>query len=233
MVHGNSSPPGDSSTEDLLHDNEGNSCNESGGSADSPALSRSSSFVSSSSWLSEDWDFTPLDRLTMFDVLDNLALPQRLEKINKTLNLKKHRDKVKEQYVKQKQRVIMKRDQELDKLKAKYTKGLDELIVRWNDTRVGFGSYVGKAVMLTSFIGSLSPGKDIICCWRFEYLHYRIFGRRIPVSLCLHSFCQKLTFEFRDWMHVWYSLQLVYFMPLRYYTYHKMGYHYFLADLVR
>lgn len=32
-------------------------------------------------------------------------------------------------------------------------------------------------------------------------------------------------------MHVWYSAQLAYFLPLRYITYHKKGYHYFLADL--
>ena len=31
--------------------------------------------------------------------------------------------------------------------------------------------------------------------------------------------------------HYWYSLQLLYFMPIRWYTYHKKGYHYFLADL--
>jgi hypothetical protein len=35
----------------------------------------------------------------------------------------------------------------------------------------------------------------------------------------------------REWVHIWYSLQLLYFMPVRYYTYHKRGYHYFLADL--
>ena len=27
------------------------------------------------------------------------------------------------------------------------------------------------------------------------------------------------------------EIQIFYFMPLRYYTYHKKGYHYFLADL--
>lgn len=30
---------------------------------------------------------------------------------------------------------------------------------------------------------------------------------------------------------MWYTLQMAIFMPLRYYTYHKRGYHYFLADL--
>ena len=127
------------SKDDLFQDIDPHSSNESLGSSTPPGLSRSSSFHSSSSWLSdvvEDWDFTPLDKLTMFDVLDNLALPQRLEKINKTLNLKKHREKVRAEYAKQKERVIKRTDKEFDKLKAKYTKGLDELIVRWNDTAV-------------------------------------------------------------------------------------------------
>lgn len=127
------------SREDLIQDMDPNSSNESIGYNTPPGLSRSSSFHSSSSWLSEvveDWDFTPLDKLTMFDVLDNLALPQRLEKINKTLNLKKHREKVRAEYAKQKERVMKRTDQELDRLKAKYTKGLDELIGRWNDTAV-------------------------------------------------------------------------------------------------
>lgn len=35
----------------------------------------------------------------------------------------------------------------------------------------------------------------------------------------------------REWMHVYYSLQMLYFMPIRYYTYRKVGYSYFLADL--
>lgn len=32
-------------------------------------------------------------------------------------------------------------------------------------------------------------------------------------------------------MHIWYTLQLAWFLPLRYYQYHQKGYHYFLADL--
>lgn len=34
-----------------------------------------------------------------------------------------------------------------------------------------------------------------------------------------------------DYFPHWYTAQLLYFMPVRYYTYHKKGYHYFLADL--
>ncbi len=34
-----------------------------------------------------------------------------------------------------------------------------------------------------------------------------------------------------QYMHLWYSVQILYFMPIRFYTYHKRGYHYFIADL--
>jgi len=34
-----------------------------------------------------------------------------------------------------------------------------------------------------------------------------------------------------EYFHYWYTAQLLYFMPLRWYTYQKRGYHYFLADL--
>jgi hypothetical protein len=34
-----------------------------------------------------------------------------------------------------------------------------------------------------------------------------------------------------EYFYYWYTLQLAYFMPIRYFTYHAKGYHYFLADL--
>ncbi|KAI5808772.1 hypothetical protein DFH27DRAFT_598380 [Peziza echinospora] len=193
MAEDNSSPA--SSMEDLIPETELLSSNESAG--DSPKLSRSSSFASTAQWLNDDWEFTPLDKLTVFDVLDNLALPQRLEKINKSLNLKKHRDKVKAQYEKQKERVKKRTDEELEKFKTKYTKGLDDLIVQWNDTRAI------SAREKISFVVGVS-------------------------NIFITGF---LVGGYPDWIHIWYSLQLVYFMPIRYYSYHKMGYHYFLADL--
>jgi hypothetical protein len=52
----------------------------------SPRLSRNPSFSGSSSY-QEDWEaFTPLDRLTVFDLLDNFALPQQLEKLQRNLS---------------------------------------------------------------------------------------------------------------------------------------------------
>ena len=52
-------------------------------SSGSPRLSRNPSFTNSSSY-QEDWEvLTPLDKLTVFDLLDNFALPARIEKWQK------------------------------------------------------------------------------------------------------------------------------------------------------
>jgi hypothetical protein len=60
-------------------------------------LSRNPSFSNSSSY-QEDWEvLTPLDKLTVFDILDNFALPQQIEKWQRrvsaqTEKVKKQRD---------------------------------------------------------------------------------------------------------------------------------------------
>ena len=87
---------------------------------------------------------------------------------------------------------------------------------------------------LTFRLGGFGPGKDIFRGWCLERVYNRISCWWLSVS-----FFRKYIWKIRmtnpgisDWMHIWYSLQLIYFMPLRYYTYHKVGYQYFLADLV-
>lgn len=106
----------------------------------SPTLSRSPSYAGSLT-NSDDWDFPPLDKLTVFDFLDQFTLPAQLEKINRRIQLqsetlKKHRDKVKLQYVKHKQTVLKKTDVELEKYKDKFSQGLDKLVDKWGDTKV-------------------------------------------------------------------------------------------------
>ena len=36
---------------------------------------------------------------------------------------------------------------------------------------------------------------------------------------------------YAEYFHLWYTAQLLYFMPIRFFTYQRRGYHYFLADL--
>ena len=172
-------------------------------------LSRNASFSASSSY-QEDWDvFPPLDKLTVFDLLDNLALPQRLEKWQTTLNAQKEKVKRQQQKIKSsslnaKDRVVDQwrrrlptPDEQLDKYKKRMRDSVDRLGTRWNDTKV-----VTAREKLSFIAGVLN-----------------IFISGYLIGAHPESF------------YYWFTAQLLYFMPIRYYTYQKRGYHYFLADL--
>jgi hypothetical protein len=175
----------------------------------SPRLSRHPSFSGSSSY-QEDWEaFPPLDRLTVFDLLDNFALPQQLEKLQRNISaqtekVRRQRDAIKTKSTHAKDRVVEEwrrrvppADEQLDRYRKRMRESVDKLGRRWNDT---------KAVTAREKI-------SFIC----GVLNVLISGYLIG--------------GYPQFFHWWYTLQLLYFMPIRYYTYHKRGYHYFLADL--
>lgn len=178
-------------------------------SPDSPRLSRNPSFSGSSSY-QEDWEaFPPLDRLTVFDLLDNFALPQQLEKLQRNISaqtdkVRRQRDVLrtrgsyaKERVVEEWRRRVPPADEQLDRYRKRMRVSVDKLSNRWNDT---------KAVTAREKI-------SFIC----GVLNVLISGYLIG--------------GYPEYFHWWYTVQLLYFMPIRYYTYHKRGYHYFLADL--
>ncbi|TVY73327.1 putative membrane protein [Lachnellula suecica] len=175
----------------------------------SPRLSRNPSFSGSSSY-QEDWEaFPPLERLTVFDLLDNFALPQQLEKLQRNLSaqtdkVRRQRDVLKtrgsharERVVEEWRKRVPSREEQLDKYKKRMRVSVDRLGKRWNDT---------KAVTLREKV-------SFIC----GVLNVLISGYLIG--------------GYPEYFHIWYTAQLLYFMPIRYFTYHKRGYHYFLADL--
>lgn len=175
----------------------------------SPRLSRNISFSTSGSY-QEDWDaLPPLDRLTVFDVLDNLALPQRLERFQNTLSaqtekVRRQREKLKSSGVNAKDRVVEEwrrrvppPDEQLDRYRKRMKESVDRLGRRWNDAKVGT---VREKI---SFIAGV----------------LNIFISGYLIGAHPESF------------YYWFTAQLCYFMPIRYYTYQRMGYHYFLADL--
>ena len=156
----------------------------------------------------EEWE-TPPETLTLFDLLDNLALPTRLEKWQLTLTAQKERvrrqqeklksstslarDKVVEEW----RRRLPPPDEQLDKYRKRMRQSVDRLGSKWNDAKIVTAreklSFI--AGVLNIFIsGYLIGGHP-------EYFYY------------------------------WFTLQFLYFMPIRYYTYQKRGYHYFLADM--
>ncbi|KAK2023677.1 F-box protein [Colletotrichum zoysiae] len=175
----------------------------------SPKLSRNPSFSGSSSY-QEDWDvFPPLDRISVLDLLDNFALPQQLEKLQKgisaqTQKVRKSRDAFKNKSQHAQKRVVEEwrrrvptAEEQLERYRKRMRSSVDKLGKQWNDTRV---------VTLREKVSF-------------------IFGvMNIFVSGLLMG-------GWPEYFHLWYTVQVMYFMPIRYFTYHRRGYHYFLADL--
>ncbi|KAI1205974.1 uncharacterized protein F4807DRAFT_249148 [Annulohypoxylon truncatum] len=175
----------------------------------SPRMSRNPSFSGSSSY-HEDWDsYPPLDRLTVLDLLDNFALPQQLEKLQKGISaqtekvrksraaLKTKSQEARERMVEEWRRRVPSADEQLERYRKRMKQSVERLGRRWNDTKV---------VTLrekVSFIGGV--------------MNIFISGYLIGA--------------YPEYFHLWYGAQLIYFMPIRFYTYRKRGYHYFLADL--
>ncbi|KAF2719372.1 hypothetical protein K431DRAFT_228738 [Polychaeton citri CBS 116435] len=156
-------------------------------------------------------NFPPLDRVSMFDILENLALPQKLDALQHAIGnqrdiIKKQRAKIAKRVLTGKQNLedewarrkpaVLPAD-ELEKYRRRMRKTVDKIGQRWNDQ---------KNVTLKEKISF--------------------------VTACLNIFISGyLIGEFPEYFHWWYTAQLLYFMPVRYWTYHKIGYHYFLADL--
>ena len=173
-------------------------------------LSRNTSFSTSNSSFQEDWEaFPPIERITFFDLLDNIALPRQLEKWQNTLaaqteKVRRQREKLKSTSLNAKDRVVEEwrrrlptPDEQLDKYRKRMRMSVDRLGSRWNDT------LIVTARDKVSFIAGV--------------LNMFISGHLIGA--------------FPEYFYYWFTAQFLYFMPIRYYTYHKRGYHYFLADL--
>ncbi|KAJ5114940.1 hypothetical protein NUU61_000699 [Penicillium alfredii] len=172
-------------------------------------LSRNPSFSNSSSY-QEDWEtFPPLDKLTIFDLLDNIQLSQRLEKWQQTINMqrakvRRQHERIKSTSMNAKDRVVgeWKRrvptaDEQLEKYRRRMRDGVERLGKQWNKT---------ATVTLREKVSFIAGVLNIF------------------ISGYLIGACP-------EYFYIWFSAQLAYFMPIRFYTYHAKGYHYFLADL--
>ena len=173
-------------------------------------LSRSPSYSNSSTSFQEDWEaFPPLERITVFDLLDNFALPRQLEKWQTsfavhTEKVRRQREKLKSTGLNAKDRVVeewRKRlptaDEQLEKYKKRMRSSVDRLGAQWNE------NLVVTAREKVSFMAGV--------------LNIFISGYLIGAL--------------PEYFYMWFTVQFLYFMPIRYYTYHARGYHYFLADL--
>ena len=174
----------------------------------SPSLLSRDASMSDMSSNQEEWEVPP-ETLTLFDLLDNLALPTRLEKWQSTISaqtqkVRRHREKIKSSTFNAKDRVVEEwrrrlppPDEQLDKYRKRMRDSIDRLGSRWNDT---------KAVTAREKLSFIAGVLNIF-----------ISGYLIGAQ--------------PDLFYYWFTAQLCYFMPIRYYTYRKRGYHYFLADM--
>lgn len=175
----------------------------------SPKLSRNPSFSGSSTY-QDDWDtLPPLDRLTVLDLLDNFALPQQLEKLQKGISaqtdkVRRSRDALRsktqharDRMVEEWRRRVPSADEQFDRYRQRMRKRVDKLGRQWNDT---------KAISVREKI-------SFICGVMNIFISGYLLG------------------AYPESFHIWYTAQLLYFMPIRIFTYHRRGYHYFLADL--
>lgn len=172
-------------------------------------LSRSASFSNSSYRDDSDFEdasfFPPVERLTMFDFVENLALTQRIEKIQNSIasqtekikNQAKNRGITKDRVVEEWRRRVPTEAEQLDKYRKRMRQSVDRLNNRWKE------QLTVTAREKASFIAAVM---NIFVSGYLVGLHPDLFPH-------------------------WYTVQLLYFMPIRFVTYHKKGYHYFLADL--
>ena len=170
-------------------------------------LTRTTSYASISD--NDDESFPPLDRLTVFDVLENLALPQRLERLQSSFSaqtdkVRRQQQKLKSSGLSAKDKVVEEwrrrvptPDEQLEKYKKRMRGNVDRLSKRWTDA---------KAVTTREKMSFIAGVLNIFLSGYFIGAYPDIF-------------------------HYWYTIQLAYFMPIRWYTYHRKGMHYFLADL--
>jgi hypothetical protein len=175
-----------------------------------PGLSRSTSF--SNSIYMDDSDaeeaafFPPVERLTMFDFVENLALSQRVEKLQTSISAQTERlrkaarergQNTRDRAVEEWRRRVPTEGEQLDRYKKRMRQSVDRLSERWASTTAV--TTREKASFIAAVMNIFVSG-------------YLVGGRP-------------------EWFPLWYGAQLSYFMPIRWYTYHKKGYHYFLADL--
>ncbi|KAK1770497.1 putative f-box protein [Phialemonium atrogriseum] len=175
----------------------------------SPGLSRNPSFSGSSSY-QEDWEaFPPLDRLTVLDILDNFALPHQLEKLQKGISAQAEK-------VRKSREAIKNRSQ-----KAR-TRMVEEWRRHVPDAEEQLDRYTKRMRKSVEKLGKQWNDTKVITLR--EKVSF-IFG---VMNIFISGY---LLGGFPQYFHLWYTAQILYFMPIRFYTYHKRGYHYFLADL--
>lgn len=171
----------------------------------SSRMSRSSSFNSNQSF--DDDETPPLEKLTIFDFLGNLDLPHKLEKWQHTLN---------------KQRDLVKKQQE--RIKSTGIHAKDRVVGEWRKH--------SSEEQLEKYRQRMKDGVEKLGA---RWIEMTTVSAREKVSFVLGSLnifiSGYLIGAHPAYFYYWYTLQLLFLMPIRFFTYKRIGYHYFIADL--
>ncbi|CAI4212437.1 unnamed protein product [Parascedosporium putredinis] len=172
-------------------------------------LSRNPSFSGSSSYQDDLDPLPPLDRLSVLDLLDNFALPLQLEKLQRGISAQT--DKVR-------------RSRDAFKSRSQVARG--RMIEEWR-RRVP-----PAEIQLERYRRHMRRSVDKL---GKRWNDTRVITLREKISfICgvMNIFISGfLIGGYPEYFHLWYTAQLLYFMPIRIFTYKRRGYHYFLADL--
>jgi len=145
----------------------------------------------------------------VFDFLDNFALPQRLEKLQATISAQT--EKVRRVPVRLKSSSNIAKERVVNEFKRRVSPA-DESVEKYRKRVRDSVEKLGKR---------WNDPKGVTTREKLAF-----------ISSVLNIFMSGyLVGAFPHYFHYWYTAQLLYFFPLRFYTYRKRGYHYFLADL--
>lgn len=175
----------------------------------SPQLSINRSFSGSSSHHDDCDVFPPLDRLTVLDILDNFALPHHLEKLQKGISAQT--EKVRKSKAALKSRSQHARERMVEEWRRRIPTADEQLERYRRQMRTGVDKLAAR--WNDTKVITLREKISFICGVMNIFISGYLIG------------------GYPQWFHVWYTAQLLYFMPIRVFTYHRRGYHYFLADL--
>jgi hypothetical protein len=128
-----------------------------------------------------DREFPSVDRVTILDILENLALPQRLERMQNAIHdnaerLRRQRQRLatraksgKDNLVEEwRKRVTVTPEEQLEKYRRRIRLSVDRLNKRWNDSKTV--SLMEKVSFTTSVLNIFASGYLIGSCP--EYFHY-------------------------------------------------------------
>ena len=155
----------------------------------------------------DEWEAP--DRLSLLDLLDNFAFAAPLGRIQRRISAHTHR-------VRQSQEVLRSKSQfARERMVEEWRRRVPSAEEQLDRYRRRMRDSVDKLSRRWNDTRTVSLRKKV----SFIFGVGNIFASGYLIG------------GFPEWFHVWYTAQLLYFMPIRIFNFRQQGYHYFLVDL--